>query len=297
MNLARADTYINVYLPREDGSDPRRYAQSNSPVFSGSGVYKFSDQIVKDRKLFIDKKNMSLYDAYYKDCKENRNRACADGNHGNDEDRTLAENDDEVIDERDYNRRLDSYHGTQRSNEILHFPSVNNVRLSPDRLLRRARCTPISRFNEPPTAPGSSKYHRTHTNEDNQVTSFEISRKGGRLVTKGAARTRALAKLFKKAQSAPTTDLRQVRILGLPPITRTNTSVSSDISETINAQLAQGRTLPLRPSSKPNKIWRQTSNVYMSEFSSTSDLTPTVKRLHTGSSRLTVGTTDGSTWF
>lgn len=289
MDLARTDTYINVYLPRVDCTDPRRYTQPSSPVFNGAGIYKFSDQIVKDRKLFIDKKHTSLYDIYYKDSKENGRQIQRQDYFQTEE----TDNDTECDQDGNIPRRQESH-----ANDVV-LPRVNNVRLSLDRQLRRAKRTSKTRFNESVATQGSNRYVHTSHNADADTTSFEINtRRSGRLVTKGAARTRAISKLFKKAQSAPTSDLRQVRILGLPPVSRSNTSVhmSSENSAESKTQTPLGRSLPLRPSSKPNKIWRQSTNVFMSGFSAISDLTPSVKKLHTGSVGLNIATIGDNNW-
>ena len=291
MDLARTDTYINVYLPRMDGVDPRRYTTTSSPLFNSDSIYKFSDQIVKDRKLFIDKKQMSLYEIYYKDSKGNGQRVFREGSKGEFEPRDSkdSENDGEGL---MLHRRNELQ--TYQNNAL---PRVNNVRLALDRQLRRAKRTPITRFNESASSDGPIRYQHVETSRDvdSQMTSFEITtRKSGRLVTKGAARTRAISKLFKKAQSAPSTctDLRQIRVLGLPPVNRSSNSanVSGEFNDVFKAQASQGRSLPLRPSSKPNQIWRQSTNVFLSEFSMLSDLVSTGKRLNTGSSRRTANT-------
>lgn len=55
-------SFINVYLPREE--DLNRQVPPPSPVFSMSNIYKFSDDVIKDRHLFLGKK--AFYHRYVK---------------------------------------------------------------------------------------------------------------------------------------------------------------------------------------------------------------------------------------
>lgn len=58
-------SYINVYLPREEDSNlPDRNVPPPSPVFSVSSIYKFSDDVIKDRHLFLGRK--AFYHRYVK---------------------------------------------------------------------------------------------------------------------------------------------------------------------------------------------------------------------------------------
>lgn len=49
--------FINVYLPREDGINHGDVA-APSPIFTLDNIYKFSDQVLNDRHLFIGKKTI-----------------------------------------------------------------------------------------------------------------------------------------------------------------------------------------------------------------------------------------------
>lgn len=51
------DGFINVYLPREDGFDHGNLV-APSPIFTVDSLYKFSDQVLNDRHLFLGKKTI-----------------------------------------------------------------------------------------------------------------------------------------------------------------------------------------------------------------------------------------------
>ena len=259
-------------------------------------MYKFSDEIVKDRKLFLGKKQMSLYEIYYKDGREHGGKRVTilDGRDDSDKD------DDERRSPNEEEQEGMFGHRQQVHNERVQLPRVNKISLSLDRKLRRAQRTQLSRFNEPST---SWSQHRQRTAENTSSSGSTGNHvKANRQHTQGAARTQNMYRLFKKAQSAPLSETRHVRVLGLPPISRQQTGVqdSSDSAEALRAKLGIGVTLPLRPSSKPNKIWRQTSNAFHSGYGYDSDAhsvsMTSVGRLSTrGSSRL-YRPVHGSVW-
>ncbi|OWF37803.1 hypothetical protein KP79_PYT06002 [Mizuhopecten yessoensis] len=58
-------SYINVYLPREEDTGLiNKHVPPPSPVFTMSNIYKFSDDVIKDRHLFLGKK--AFYHRYVK---------------------------------------------------------------------------------------------------------------------------------------------------------------------------------------------------------------------------------------
>jgi hypothetical protein len=287
MHFGRSDTYINVYLPREDGDDPRRYARPSSPVHCSGEIYKFSDEIVKDRKLFLGKKQMSLYEIYYKDNKE-----CDD----NSIDLSDTSDYEEENDGFDIRKRNVNY-SKDKNTDHFEFPRVSKLSISLDNRLRRAQRSNMSRFNEPMQSYGKQKQSANNGYDPNQslerqVTSYDYMRIANRRnVTSESIRnrqkTQTISKIFKKAHSA-TSDYRHVRSLGLPPISRSNTALTSLLPE-INPGRSRAptasRVRPLRPSSKPHRIWQQTNNVLMNGFESSTAMEPGIKQLKLASSR------------
>ncbi|KAL4239928.1 hypothetical protein ACF0H5_000725 [Mactra antiquata] len=278
MNLGRSDTYINVYLPREDGEDPRLYTKPMSPVYDSGEVYKFSDQIVKDRKLFIGRKQMSLYDIYYKNDKEGGENT--PGSPAN------AEEPEEVDQEFDIepppeNKEIPIYRPTK----------ISKVSIS----LRRAEKIKAPRFNEPLTLYNSGKGHTPSIHDkagniDKQTFDIVHNSSRRRRATTGnkgnssTSRTYTISKLFKKIQSAPS----EFRSLGLPPISRSSTALTAiqpDYSYDKQRAFVGTRGQPLRPSSKPNKIWNKSNSAYDRGYTSTSLIENATRSGHMTSSR------------
>lgn len=284
MSFGRSDTYINVYLPREDGVDPRKYAQPSSPVFNSEEVYKFSDEIVKDRKLFLGKKQMSLYEIYYKDGKES-----GDNSIENDEN---SENIDETDDH-------DTVHEHRYRKSKIELPRVSKLSISLDNRIRRPKQTSLTRFNEPVYSYGTHKgygnaKYNPNQSLERQVTSYNYMQLANRRrVTNDTIRNsrdkmQNISRLFKKAQSAPS-EVRQVRSLGLPPVSRSNTSLTTLFPEITpnpsRAPTTASKIRPIRPSSKPHRVWQQTTNVFLSGYEPSTSMEPGIKQMKLSSSR------------
>lgn len=300
MNFSRSDTYINVYLPREDGGDPRKLVPLNSPMFDKEKIYKFSEQVVKDRKLFLGKKQVSLYELYYKDKKvpsTDEVKASA-----SEEEKIVTSEDEEEID-----------HGDNSENkEITDTKApVKRVSLSLDSKVRKLR--QLKRFNEPlnpyvtnkkkamlikkldseesettdvtrldrfkgepqPIFHDSRERQRTfyfnsrerqRTFLDNQERQQTIHYYRGREETFYNTRQKPFLDNTFKLQAFPkpkksmsAIETRTFRSLGLPPINRTQSAAFNS-----NKQLtAVSKPMPLRPSSKPQKIWRQSTEALL----------------------------------
>lgn len=286
MNFGRSDTYINVYLPREDGDDPRRYARPSSPVFCSDEIYKFSDEIVKDRKLFLGKKQMSLYEIYYKDS----------GKEGEDNSMEISSDNEEESEPFETGKRNMQFY-KEKNTDHFEFPRVSKLSISLDNRLRQAQRTNMSRFNEPVQSFGKQKLtgnlgYDPNQSLERQVTSYDYMRIANRRnVTsesiKNKQKAETISKIFKKAHSA-TGDYRHVRSLGLPPISRSNTALTSlfpEINTGYSRAPTASRVRALRPSSKPHKIWQQTNNVLMKGVEPSTAMEPGVKQLKLASSR------------
>ncbi|KAH3872183.1 hypothetical protein DPMN_035398 [Dreissena polymorpha] len=283
MDWTRSDTYINVYLPREDGGDPRRYAQSNSPLFDAECVYKFSDEIVKDRKLFLGKKHMSLYEIYYKDGRDVNGKPGTPEMPGDGD-----TNDEKQEPEGQFVRRVQEK-SARHSERTIQLPRVNKISISLEKKLRRLQNNHASRFNEP-VSPWTSTGRVRGSNEgtlDRQLTQTEVARvKTNKQLARGLTHTQNISRLFK---SAPASETRQVRILGLPPINRASAGGHGS-PDMITARLSLAATGPIRPSSKPNKIWRQSTDLMSAGYSMERLVAPSARHLSTrGSSRLRSG--------
>lgn len=281
MNLARADTYINVYLPRVDGEDPRKWARPSSPVFHEEEVYKFSDEIVKDRKLFLDKKQMSLYEIYYKDDQDPENHSSGEVTSAEEAGQDATESDN----------------ATERAQRIQRFsklPRVAKVSISLDQKLRRNHGGHLHRFNEHTFIKShlTGNHYNPSQSLERQVTSYNFKSANRRKFTpdikSAKARTEHISRLFKKVQSAPS-DPSKFRTLGLPPIGRSNTALTTlvpDVTPDVNRLTsATSKTQPLRPSSKPHSIWRQTTNFLVPGTGSLTFLGSGTKHAHATSSR------------
>lgn len=290
MNYARSDTYINVYLPREDGDDPRTFVEESSPVFSTEEIYKFSDEIVKDRKLFLGKKQTSLYEIYYKDSRD------SDDFVGNAE---IAQYNEEVNVNRDHEHENKHKHGRNRVPDPFKFPRVSKLSISLDNKLRHAQGSDIARFNEPASMHGRNRGYGTHKYDPNQSIDRQVTAHAymhmtnRRRITSDSiktarVKTQNVSGLFKKAQSAPS-EFRQVRSLGLPPISRSNTTMTALIPgftrDAACVPCAAKRVPLMRPASKPHKIWQQTTNVYMQRYEPSTTITPRIKQIPLTTSR------------
>ena len=262
MHFARADTYINVYLPRPDGEEPRRYASPPSPVFNSQSTYKFSDQIVRDRPLFLGRKQMSLYEIYYKDNKDGAPEMVADAP----DEKNQTENDTET-DEK--NKESE----TEKSTTFVGLPSVKKVSISLDyRVRKSARSINARRFNEPLNAyiTNRKKVQTIHNFDpsetiERQLTTLEmLSKKREPIFSDSNTKIRTLHRIIKKTQSAPADLIRTPRALGLPPIVIGNGGLAavnaSPPTGKVTYKLA-GKAMPVRPSSKPHSIWRQTTDL------------------------------------
>lgn len=289
MNFARSDTYINVYLPRVDGEDPRDFARPNSPLFESDHVYKFSDEIVKDRKLFLGRKQLSLYEIYYKDNPNGANDI-KDKRHVN-ESVEIEEIEDENDSQQDGRDRCGDTH--------IELPSIKRVSLSLEsQILRAKRDSNLKRFNEPLNSYVTNRKRVQNINKfeptdgtERQTTAFEFLNAPRREGTYAEflTRTKTMQRLLSKAVSAPT-DTRSLR--SLPPILlgHTNRRPQTTLLHVTQASAkepAVPRRLPVRPDSKHHKVWRQTNNLVMEKF--TPKLITRVRhpthqsRLHVGS--------------
>lgn len=299
MNYARSDTYINVYLPREDGDDPRTFIQENSPVFSSEEIYKFSDEIVKDRKLFLGKKQTSLYEIYYKD-----SRDCFDSVENAD----IAPYKKETKVNRNHEHENKHKHRKNRGPDPFKFPRVSKLSISLDNKLRRAEGTQVTRFNEPAsmygTHRGINKYDPNQS-IDRQVTAHAYMHMTNRRritsdsIKTARVKTHTVSRLFNNAQSAPS-EFRQVRSLGLPPISRSNTTMTDFVpgftTDASRAPSAGKKVRLLRPTSKPHTIWQQTTNVYMQRYEPSTTITPRIKQMKLTSSRSRLNATATSVY-
>ena len=319
MNLSRSDTYINVYIPRADGNDPRKLVPINSPMFGQDKIYKFSEQVKKDRKLFLGKKQLSLYEIYYR---SKEGIVEKEGSEKDDEEQKVHSDQEEEIEvekipEHD-NERVDDHICTTDTYAKESMPhvlgsAVNKVSLSLDSKTRyeedeARKVTKLKRFNEPLNSYVSNKKKATMMKKldaedylDRQETVYELLNDPMQTVSDTIKRPVTLNASPKRNQSIygsrerqysfynsrqktfygtiyrsqPLTqpkkslsaiETRTTHGLGLPPINLgSNKTQSTSLGE--NVPLARGmsnlKALPVRPSSKPMKIYRQTSDVLL----------------------------------
>lgn len=319
MDLSRSDTYINVYIPRADGNDPRKLVPINSPMFGQDKIYKFSEQVKKDRKLFLGKKQLSLYEIYYRSKEGIVEKEATD----KDDEEHKVHSDKEEENETQERHERDNEHendqicatDTYAKESLPHVLGsiVNKVSLSLDSQTRYKedevrKVTKLKRFNEPLNSYVSNKKKATMMKRldaedylDRQETVYDlindpiqtVSETIKRPVTLNASSKRnqtiygsrerqysfynSRQKTFygtiyrsqpltKPKKSFSAIETRTIQGLGLPPISLgSNKTQSTSLGE--NVPLARSisnlKALPVRQSSKPMNIYRQTSDVLL----------------------------------
>ena len=318
MDLYSSDTYINVYIPREDGNDPRKLVPLNSPMFGQEKIYKFSEQVKKDRKLFLGKKQLSLYELYYKskeglgenEASDNEEEETGNSDKGEEEE-TEARPGPENEHEDKHICTTDTYVKESISHGM--GSNVNKVSLSLDSQPKYKesevkKLKKLKRFNEPLNSYVSNKKKATmmkkldaedyverqetiynllkvstqtfsdsirrpgtfHVNPERNQTIYgsrerQYSFYNSRQKTFYGTIYRSQA-LPKPKKSLSAIETRTIQDQGLPPINLgSNNTQSTGLGA--NVSLARSRSnlkaLPMRPSPKPMKIYRQTSDVLL----------------------------------
>ena len=304
MNLSRSDTYINVYIPREDGGDPRKLIPLTSPVFDMTKIYKFSEEVKKDRQLFLGKKQVSLYDLYYKVSKEhteNKTKKMEKEDVSSSEDEGEEEEEGEehhhcdTIDTpnavkkvslsleskvkksrkpRRFNEPLDSYVAKQKKIMMNRTDSEQNLgrQISSYDLLKldrqqtvyenRARQQTFYDNNERQRALFETRERqRTFYDNRDRQQSFYSSRQN--TFYDSSFRSQSFP-TPKKSLSAMET--RIARNLGLPPINLGNQATQSPVlygNFRAIPSKSMSKPIPIRPSSKPQKIWKRSTEVLL----------------------------------
>jgi len=246
--LRYGQSHINVYLPREQ---PYKEVPPPSPVFDLDNIYKFSDEVQKDRHLFNfgRKAFLHLYSKH--------------NSMSNDKNNSKSSEEEKEDD----------------------FSEINVVRLRLDSAKSDTTSYRSSRmrFNERLSAYVTTK-KKVQSNQTSERT-LNTPRKVKKH-KEDEKETFLLPKAWDTAQSRTTTATRKVRkgfryrtakssTTGspLPPLGPHQRSISKrdnlntertmwfpDAASPINTQYSR---LPTRPSSKPHKIWRQSSDILL----------------------------------
>ena len=325
MDLSRSDTYINVYIPRADGNDPRKLVPINSPMFGQEKIYKFSEQVKKDRKLFLGKKQLSLYEIYYRSKegitdkeligKDNKEHSVQSDEKGESEVETEEgnEHDKERADDHiDHICTADVYHKENMPHSL--SSSVNKVSLSLDSQTsfmedEVKKPMKLKRFNEPLNSYVSNKKKAIMMKKldaedymDRQETVYDllnnpihtVSDTFKRPITLNASKQKTNQTIYgsrerqysfynsrqktfygsiyrsqplaKPNKSFSAVETRTIQGQGLPPIdigSNKLQSASTGVNVPFSRSVTNLKGLPVRPSSKPMKIYRQTSDVLL----------------------------------
>lgn len=247
--------FINVYLPREDGFKHSELV-APSPIFTVDSIYKFSDQVLNDRHLFLGKK--TLHHTHFD---------------GDDADSTgINSGRSSAFDERD--------------------SSLKTVKLSLDASQQGIRYRNNRRFNERLSAyiPNSKK-----SNEVLKVKKQSKSATTPRLVNESNIRSNVTPRASTRGDSGskrnnhipvlrlgtPRRGLSVEKALssnteGLPPlspqrsVTRQNSYFVKDEALWFPGSALRGidtkpSTVPLRPSSRQFNIWRQSTEMLLND--------------------------------
>ncbi|KAK3612413.1 hypothetical protein CHS0354_032013 [Potamilus streckersoni] len=251
MELARADSYINVYLPRSDGLvNIKRNDPPSSPTFGPSGFYRFSEEIIKDRPLFLGSKTMSLYQMF--PCHNSPT-------------------------EMDSSERHLSPSGDQESVILPAMKTINLSINSGDKGARRS----LKRFNEPlNTYITNIKRTQQMRSSDVNLSYPRLSREKTRIAYDGAFKLQSLRKPLKFPKSQSAVETRQTTSLGFPTLKPprselTPRSQSAAVfpenkkltSQQQHRQQQQQKSvrftngMHFRPLSKPQNIWQQSNEM------------------------------------
>ena len=309
MKLSRSDTYINVYIPREDGGDPRRLLPLNYPVFDRAKIYKFSEEVKKDRKLFLGKKQLSLYEMYYKSNRGLRDDTQDNENKENETTKEETENssseeEDEVehhyhhgdnlnmsapvkkvslsLDSklrksktpRRFNETLNKYVTNKTKNMTSRLDAAQNIERqvsSVDLLKLDRQSTVYDNQSRQNTFYDNIERQRTLVDIRERQPTFHDSRDRQQLYSETRQKTfydspYRLSAFPASNKSFSSTEASVGRSMGLPPINLGYHTTRSPVPYSnfhASASKSAPKRIPLRPSSRPQKIWRQTTDIFM----------------------------------
>lgn len=238
--------YINVFIPRADGTivDPRKF-HPPSPIFTIEQIYKFSDDVKKDRHLFSHRKPYfhSFYEGSPEQMKDDASR--------NSEPTTF---------------------GSEKENNA----SVNVVKLSVDASTKAIPRIRDKRFNERLSAYVRKKAEKTETTDHSVKESKTLAEKTNNILLKSPTHDltprRPKIRRGLTFHTAPPTRMDTIRLPRLnsstPTFSKQSTMLTLNTERTMwfpdyvidktYQKFGFGRH-PIRPSSKPNKIWRQST--------------------------------------
>ncbi|XP_062583091.1 uncharacterized protein LOC134244861 [Saccostrea cucullata] len=240
--------YINVFIPRADGTivDPRKFPPP-SPVFTLEHIYKFSEDVKRDRHLFLDRK------PYF---------------HG-----FFGESLEQLRD--DVSRGGDS---NQNSIERDNNANVNVVKLSIDASTKAIPRIRDKRFNERLSAyvRKNAAVEKAETTDHSVKESKTLAEKANNILQKSP--TQNLTPRRPKIRRGLTFHTVSPTKMSTVQLPRLNASTPSFSKQNTMLTLNTERTMwfpdyviektynkfglgrpPIRPSSKPSKIWRQST--------------------------------------
>lgn len=248
--------FINVYLPREDGFDQTDLV-APSPIFTVDSIYKFSDQVLNDRHLFLGKKTLhhTQFDA-------------------DDADSTgMNSGRSSVLDERDGNLKtvklsLDAsqqgvnYRSRRRFNERL-SAYVPNIRKTNETFK-------VKKYSKSATTPRSVGDYTSRSNITPRA-----STRGDPGFAKRNYQTPVL-RLGTPRRGTSVEKALNSNTEGLPPlsplrtVTRQKSYFVKDETLWFPGSALKGidtkpNTLPLRPSSRQYNVWRQSTEMLLNE--------------------------------
>ena len=272
--------FINVYLPRMDGTlADMRNVSPPSPVFTLENIYKFSDQVMHDRQLFLNRK---AYLTRYLPRRDNSSNEI--------QKKEKTKSAPVLISDRE-----------ERESEL---PAINVVKLSLDASRGPVHSPRDRRFNERLSAYVTRKKKIQSTDDDQHkentkdsdtsenVTSDtkKLNERANKLLGKPPLNTDAVLRkprmrkglmffnrnstnLDKNFFSRSATYLDKtllprlnspVKVQSQPTTLTLNTERTMWFPDSIisgaHLKFSAGGRLPTRPSSKPNKIWRQSTD-------------------------------------
>ncbi|KAL3876468.1 hypothetical protein ACJMK2_034311 [Sinanodonta woodiana] len=189
MELARVDSYINVYLPRSDGLvNIKRNDPPSSPTFGQSGFYRFSEEIMKDRPLFLGSKTMSFYQMF------------------------SSQNSPTEMDS------SEAYFSPPLDQESVILPAMKTINLSIHSGEKGTR-RPLKRFNEPlNTYITNIKRAQQMRTSDVNLSYPRLPREKTKIAYDGAFNHQSIRKPIRSQKSQSAVETRQATSLGFPPL-------------------------------------------------------------------------------